>query len=357
MKIAIFHDYFGAIGGGEKTTVNLAEALQAKIFTTDFDILPSFAQNIPIVELKSTIKFPPLKQISASRIFASAQLQEDFDFYIFTGNWSHYAARIHRPNLWYCYTPVRAFYDLYSTFKFRQNAIVRPIFRSWVACHRRYDQKSIKNVEQVISISNNVKKRIKEFYNIDADIISPPIKTSEYSNKGFENFWLSVNRLYPEKRLEIQLDAFRMMPDENLVICGGYSKGDHASRYVKRILRDLPKNVTYLGVVDEKELISLYSKCSGLISTSLNEDFGLTPIEAMASGKPVIATNEGGYTETITKDTGILISPDKKSLCDAIFLLSDNPESYSDACMRRAQLYDFQIFKNKFKTIIERRFS
>ncbi len=79
------------------------------------------------------------------------------------------------------------------------------------------------------------------------------------------------------------------MTKEKLVIVGGYAKGDHASRYAENLLKDLPPNVRFLGEVSEGELQDLYARCRGIICTALDEDFGLTPLEAMASGKPVVS--------------------------------------------------------------------
>ncbi len=103
-----------------------------------------------------------------------------------------------------------------------------------------------------------------------------------------------MNRLYPEKRIELQIEAFRRMPEENLVVVGGFAKGDHASRYAENLIKNLPPNARFLGEVTEEELQDLYARCRGLVCTALNEDYGLTPLEAMASGKPVIAIDEGG---------------------------------------------------------------
>ena len=91
------------------------------------------------------------------------------------------------------------------------------------------------------------------------------------------------------------------MPEEKLIIVGGYFRGDHASHYAEKIGRNLPPNVTLRGEVPEEELHDLYARCRAHICTALDEDYGLTPLEAMASGKPVVAVNEGGYRETVTE--------------------------------------------------------
>jgi glycosyltransferase involved in cell wall biosynthesis len=352
MKTAIFHDYFGAIGGGEKVVITLAKLLNADIITTDLDAVDKLNTEVNVISLGHTQKIPPLKQISATGKFYSCNFSNDYDFFIFTGNWSHYAAHRHHPNMWYCYTPVRAFYDLYDTFLQRQDFITRQAFRTWVHGQMWFDQKSVRNIDQIITISKTSQKRIEKYHRRNADIIYPPVDVSKFRCEEYGDFWLSVNRLYPEKRVELQIEAFRKMPDEKLIIVGGYAKGDHAEKYAKNISNNLPHNVSILGEVSEQELIDLYARCKGFICTALDEDFGLTPVEAMASGKPVVAVNEGGFKETVTEKTGILINADLQSVIEAVKFISREPESYRDACLKQAKHFDLSIFSEKIKNVV-----
>ncbi len=350
VKIAIFHDYFGAIGGGEKVVIEMAKILDADIITTDTDAVKKIDPTVRVISLGKTIKFPPLKQISAAFRFFICDYSQQYDLFIFTGNWSHAAAHRHHPNIWYSYTPVRAFYDLYSTFLSRQNFVTRQLFRAWVHVHRFFDQRSIRHVDNIIAISGNVQSRILKYHNRHAEIICPPVDTSLYHCIEYGNFWLSVNRLYPEKRIELQIEAFRLIPEENLVIVGGYSEGDHAAMYAEKIRLNLPPNVTLRREVTGKELVDLYARCKGHICTALDEDYGLTPLEAMASGKPVVAVNEGGYRETVTDKTGLLVAPSVTSIIKAIRNVAQNPEQYRDACLMRSKEFDLTQFSGLVKT-------
>jgi len=144
------------------------------------------------------------------------------------------------------------------------------------------------------------------------------------------------------------------MPDQNLVIAGGFARGDHAERYSKRLLQDLPDNVKVLGEIEEDELVDLYARCRGLICTALYEDFGLTPLEAMASGKPVIAVDEGGFRETVTAETGRFINPDSREIIEAVRDISQDPEEFREPCLARARLFDITIFTEKMKDAVGR---
>lgn len=356
MRIAIFHDYIGAIGGGEKLVFTLARGLGADIITTDInqDSVKNMGfSDIKIISIGKTVKFPLLKQFSLSSRFALCDFSTQYDFFIFSNNWSHFAARKHKPNMWYCFSPPRVFYDLYDVFAGREPFITRQIFKIWVALHESISIKFVAHVQHFVTISRNVRNRIKKFYSREAQIVYPAIDISRYGFKKSGDFWLSVNRLYPEKRIDLQINAFRKMPGETLLIVGGHTKGDHSQRYVDRFIKDLPHNVKLLGSVHEDELIELYATCKAHITTALDEDFGLTPVEAMASGKPTLAVSEGGYLETIEDGiTGILVEPEVNAIINGVKLISNDPEKYRFDCERRARDFDIPEFINTMENII-----
>ena len=99
--------------------------------------------------------------------------------------------------------------------------------------YERVGSEFIKRVGRIITNSKTVKDRIKRYYHRDASVIYPPVDTKKYSCTEYGDFWLSVNRMYPEKRIELQIEAFSRMPDQNLVIVGGVSAGDHAALYAR----------------------------------------------------------------------------------------------------------------------------
>lgn len=358
MKVAIFHDYIGAIGGGERVMLMTARALHGDIITTDLNPealrLLGYA-DLNILSLGNTVKLPVAKQISASMMFAACDFSDEYDFFIFSGNWSHYAAKKHKPNLWYCYTPVRAFYDLKGEVLSRQsNPAVRGLASIWINCHSRFDQGSVKDLERIIAISANVQHRIGAYHGRSSSIIYPPVDTTKFHFKEYGDFWLSVNRIYPEKRIDLQFDVFRDLPDEKLIIIGGRLPGDLSGIYSRELMKRKPKNVEMLGAVSESELIDLYARCKGLICTAHDEDFGLTPIEAMASGKPVVAVAEGGFTETIINGkTGLLVDANKDQLVMAVREVSKDPGKFKEHCIRRSKDFDSSIYFNKLSSFIQ----
>jgi glycosyltransferase involved in cell wall biosynthesis len=358
MKIAIFHDYIGAIGGAEKIVFTLARELGADVITTDVDMnavkILGYA-DVNIISLGTTIKMAPFKQISACMMFALCDFSSKYDFFIFSNNWAHFAAKKHKPNLLYCQsTPVRVFYDLYDLYLHQQSFFYSLFFRIWVMLHRRMYEHYMDHVCSIIANSTSIQERVKKYLKRTSKVIYPPIHISEFSFEEYGDFWLSVNRLYPEKRIELQIEAFRQLPDEKLLIVGGYAQADSSSTYAANIMKDLPGNVKVIGNVSENELRDLYARCKAFIITSRDEPFGMAPVEAMASGKPVLAVKEGGCLETVVDGiTGLLVKPNIIELQNAINIISGEPFKYKENCIEQARKFDESVFLDKMKKEID----
>lgn len=352
MRVAIFHDYFGAIGGGENVVLMMADALDADIITTDTDAVNRIKGHRNVLSIGNTVKIAPFKQVSAAARFAACDFSDDYDFFIFSGNWAHYAAGKHHPNLWYCHILIGAMDDENIRFCDHSGRFARGFYRCGSSLHRSLDRRSMANVDRILANSRNTRAQIARYYGRDADILYPAIDVSRYVHREAEDYWLSVNRLYPEKRIELQIDAFRRMPEERLVVVGGHAAADHSSPYIRWLERDLPENVTILGEVPFDELVDLYSRSKGLICTSFNEPFGITPLEAMASGKPVVAVKSGGFLETVNEETGRLVEPDLADIVQAIREIAKEPEIYRLPCLERAQLFDVSVFQERLRQVV-----
>ncbi len=356
MKIAVFYDYLQTVGGGERVALTLAKRLGADIVTTEFDPqLPARAgfEGVRVIPLGPLRPGPPWKQIHASWRFLHASCP-GYDFYVFAGNWAQFAVRHHRPNLYYCLTPTRMFYDQREATLARQPRSRRLLGSVWIRGHAAMDRRAVRRCDRIVAISENIRERVRRTYGRDADVIYPPVQTSRLQFREIGDFWLSVSRLYPEKRVELQLEAFRQLPGEKLVIVGGYSKGDLAERYAATL--HPPPNVTLLGEIPDAELADLYARCRGFVTTAIDEDFGITPVEAMAAGKAVLATNEGGYRETVVHGkTGYLLPPSAEAFAGTIRQLDDVAlGSMREACVARAREFDEDVFVTKMKATIER---
>ncbi len=358
MRVAIFHDYFSFIGGGEKLVLTLARHLGADIITTSLNrelVSKLGFDDVNIISLGPLIGIEPLKQIQATMKFASCDFRDKYDFFIFSGNWAHHASRKHHPNLYYCHAHVRVFYDMKEeTIRSLRSPLSRMAARAGIAVYGHIDRWSLGHVECIVSNSGSVARRLKKYLGRESLIVYPPADTSRFKYKGDDGFWLSVNRLFPEKRIEIQLEAFAKMPGERLLIIGDSDNGEYSGAYAREIKSRLPPNVTLLSDVPEAELIGYYGSCRGFISTSMDEPFGMTAVEAMASGKPVIAPKEGGYVESVVDGkTGMLIDCTPDELVKAVRLVSGSPEAYREACVSQAKKFDVTIFLSRMVSLVK----
>ena len=137
------------------------------------------------------------------------------------------------------------------------------------------------------------------------------------------------------------------MPDKKLKIAGRIYPSYEA------LVKSAPPNVEFLGTVTDNDLTSLYGNCRGFLTTAIDEDYGLTPLEAMACGKPVVAAKEGGYLETVVDEhTGLLVAPDPFSIREAVCFIDKNPEFYAEASRLQAARFDYKLFKEQLSTYV-----
>ncbi len=355
MRIAVLHDHLDFIGGGERVALALAGGLDADLYVTDLDAtLPARAgmADVRAFEIAKVPRRPPLRQERQMRAFEAASIP-DYDLYVVSGNWAVFAAPRHRPNLWYCHTPVRVFYDLREPFLAALPWTSRWAARRWIESRRRRYEAAVAGVDRIVANSQNVAGRLVRYLSRESTIVHPPVDVERYRCERIGDFWLSVNRLSHEKRIDLQVDVFRRLPHERLVVAGGAAPGPRLDRVI-RTLR-APSNVQFLGEIDDTRLRELYATCRGLIATASDEDFGLAPVEAMASGKAVVAVDEGGYRETVVPGTtGWLVPPDAASLARAISDADPTRlDSMREACLTRARSFDRSVFVAGIRALIE----
>ncbi len=348
------------IGGAEMVTLSLAEHLNADVYScvANQENIKKMGFSVKVKTISPIPLKPPLRQQMAAHNFKKLKLKDKYDFYIIAGDWAITGAVHNKPNLWYVHAPKRELWDLYE---YTREHLVpdgkhiknfnRYVFDVWVRYNRWVDKKYIKHIEQLACNSKTVQARIKKYLKRDAVVIYPPTDTRKFAYKTTGDYWLSVNRTIKTKRIELQTGAFKQLPDEKLIIVATYEDAEHFLEYRKTITDTKPDNVTLVSHVSFDELTDLYANCKGFITTAKDEDFGLTAVEAMASGKPVIAPNEGGYSETIVHGkTGLLIDAiSVEKIVDAIKEINRNPAAYKDACIKRAQLFDTRVFIEAIK--------
>ena len=341
-KVAFIHDWYSKryFGGAEKAA-EILYGLITKIHSNpdlfalfedlssnrnswiyNKKINTSFVQNLPFSARFLQYYFP---------LFPLAIEQLDLSGYDLIISSSHLAAKgvITSPDqlhISYVHTPMRYAWDqmnLYVQNSKLSKAGFSPLIRLILHFMRYWDQLSSTRIDFIASNSNFTSRRIKKYWGRDSKVIFPPVMTSNYSFKqNRANFYLSVCRLVPNKRVDILIKAFNKLQLPLLII------GDGPEKF--NLLKLANKNVKVLGFLDDQAVKNLMETCRAFVYAG-TEDFGIAPVEAMAAGAPVIGFNYAGLKDTINCitsnskiPTGILFRKQNvQSLCDAVTWFED----------------------------------
>jgi glycosyltransferase involved in cell wall biosynthesis len=201
------------------------------------------------------------------------------------------------PHVCYCHSPPRYLWEMEDEYADRNaelNPATRWLFRKVVPHVREFDRRAARNVTAFIANSAFVKERIRRCYGCDSTVVHPPVDTGLFAPSGRppEDFYLAVSQLVPYKRIDLLVEAFRRLPHRLVVI------GDGPER--EKLERSAPDNVRFAGPQPLRALQESYAACRAFLFPGI-EDFGITPLEAMASGRPVIAYGAGGALETVAE--------------------------------------------------------
>jgi len=361
MKVAVCHDRLMERSGGERVAITLARMFDADLYVTRYSPENTFeaAKKLKVIEISPSME-PPISQLytliwmNDSIKFSKLRRLSDYDLLITSGQLAHFASIQNQKNIWYCHTPNRALYDLRNEVRERLGFFWKPWFELWAKFWKSFDQKSVRCINKIVVNSKNVQRRVQKFYERCSTVVYPPVNIKKFHFKPAENYWLSVQRVEPEKRIEIQLKAFEKLRNEKLILVG---PGKYKKSYIQKIsrwIKNMP-NVTWKTSVSEKKLIDLYARCKGVIQTAIDEDFGLVTIESMASGKPCIAVAEGGFKETIIHGkTGLLL---KKPYVENLIKTIKNFDKYTfnpKTCINRAMKFSEEEFIKKMKSIAKK---
>jgi glycosyltransferase involved in cell wall biosynthesis len=256
----------------------------------------------------------------------------------------------------YCFTPMRYVWDRYQDyFGPRASTLTRLVMPPLAAWLRRWDQRTAARVHHFVAISRFVAERIERAYRRQAEVIYPPVDVSRFrTDETPEDFFLVVSALTPYKRTDLAVEAANRLARPLRVVGTGPEE---------RPLRALAgPTVEFLGWRDDVEVADLYARCRALIFPAV-EDFGIVPLEAMASGRPVIALGQGGALESVVPPggaepaTGLFFARQTvDDLSAAIRQLDEDPGRFEPkACRRHAELFDRAIFTERIRSYLDAR--
>lgn len=355
-SVAIAHDYFGIRGGGERLVLTIANDLNARLVSGyrskdsyDDELFPS---DTITLDPPLFLRRPALRTMALAMQFtASRRLLRPFDVRLFSGVSAPFAAETGTGarNIYYCHTPPRFLYDQRQHFSARIER--SPLGRLAVNWFQRGYEASIGRMDVIVANSQTVRERIKLYLGRDAEVVYPPCDLSAFTWQGQGGYYLSTARLSPLKRVDRIVEAFRHMPDRKLVVA---SSGEELDTL--RALAGDATNITFLGWVSEEKLRQLVGEAIATIYVPVEEDFGMSPVESMAAGKPVIGVAEGGLRETIVDgDTGILLLPDftSENIVAAVEILTPaRALTMREACEARASLFSQERFLSGLRQIL-----
>lgn len=298
LDVAVAHWHVRSWGGAEYLATWLAESLDVDQVYTLGGPEPADANpygDVQFVDVTPSLSTPRLRRLQrrASRVFEYAQW-EDVDWREFgnpdvlvTSGATTRAVITPDDTLHvnYCHSPPRWFYDLYHD---RKGTLAGVLARPLVRYLRTRDATIDPRVDHYLVNSPIIERRLWKYYKRDAEVLYPPVDLEAYHDAGDDGFYLHLGRLDEEKGVPAVVDAFAGT-EHLLVLAGGM--GDVSDAVVDRI--DRASNVDYRGFVSEDEKFDLLSRCRAVVFNGRNEDFGIVPIEANASGKAVLARNEG----------------------------------------------------------------
>lgn len=359
MKIALVHDFYITHGGGEAVLKEFAKIWpDAPIYMIAHDpavtenhlpnrkIISSFLQNWPGMPkiYKWLLPFMP-------KAIESFNLQ---DFDVVLSDSSAYAKGVitapSTTHICYLHTPTRYLWSDRETYLKSAPIprLLRPLLPLLIKYLQRWDLKASKRPDVIIANSQFIAKRTKQYYHRIVDkVVFPPVDCSRfYIADKLSDYWLVVARQEPYKRTDLAIMAANQLGFKLKVVGAGTK--------LKSLTQLAGPTVEFVGRVSDSELSKLYAEAIGFIFPPL-EDAGITPLEAMASGRPVIAYGQGGALESVVPGvTGEFFA--EQTLDSLVKVLSQfRPEAYNSQMIRKhAEQFDSKLFRQQIKLLVEK---
>lgn len=356
-RVLVLHDYFAIRGGGEQLALALCAGLNADLCTA-YWTPESFDRpndlKIHVLSCKAPQKnfqFYLLKKWFTNR----TDFMSDYEIFIYSGQHSLFARDKHRPgtHILYCHTPPRYAYDQLIFFRKKISWVKRWLFDVTVIYIDWVYRSILKKMDGIVTNSKNIQTRLKKYVGFDSTVLYPPINTTHFQWLDQQDYYLSFARLDQLKRVHLIVEAFQQMPEKRLVVVSGGPE----EKKIRAMARNYP-NIQILGWQSNAAMAEWIGKCIATLYIPIDEDFGMSAVESMAAGKPVIGSKEGGLLETIQdQSTGLLINspPSVPELIHAVKILTpEKALTMRDSCERWADNFSTEHFIAGMRSFIEK---
>lgn len=358
MKIALVHDHLNQLGGAERVLRALCDLYdKAPVYTLIYDanatqhvfdgvkMHESFITRFPFARRKFRWYLPMMVPATESYDLSGYDVVLSDSSALAKGVLTG-PKTLH---ICYCHTPTRYLWSDHNEIidKLERNWFVGRVSQLYRSYLRQWDRLAADRVDRFIANSGFVAHRIKKYYKHDSVVINPPVETSRFSiSPEIGDYFLIVSRLRPYKKVDIAVQAFNKL-NLPLYIIG---EGEEEER-----LRAMANpNIKFLGFVPDEKVKEYLSHCRAFIHPQ-EEDFGITPVEAMASGRPVIAYGAGGALETVVPGTtGVLFDEQSwEALADTVIHFKQN-QFDPQTIRKHAEKFDTEAFKGQVREFVDR---
>jgi len=357
-KGIVLYDFLLVRGGAERLTLTLLRDLPGVDLCVGFRDPHAFSEHdiagINTIDLDADTLLPVWRSLKVMQAFArQTRFLDGYDWALFSGTNAPLAVHNHPSgkNYYYCHTLPRFVYDLKDYYLQRYPLVLRPALLALIAyVQPRYEQ-AIARMDTLIANSENVRNRLRYYLGRDAVVINPPCEVDYFQWQGQGDYYLSTARLESFKRVDVLVEAFKRMPDQRLIVTSGGSQFSTLRR-----LAAGAHNITFTGWLNDAGLRQLIGNAIATLYVAKDEDFGMSPVESMAAGKPVIGVAEGGLLETVLNgETGLLL-PSALTAQDVIeavrTLNAPRALTMRGACERHARRFSREIFLEKMRAIL-----
>lgn len=360
MKLALVHDWLNQRGGAEDVLETLVDLYpDAPIYTSLYapDIMPESYQAWPIIALWTDL-LPGIHQhhqpyLPAYPLAWHSLDLSDYDVVLSNKSGFCHGLR-HGPqtlHICYCLAPTRYVWQLDSYIAREGLGLpAQMVLRPLMTVLRRWDHAAAQRVNHFIAISTAIQERIKRYYQRDSIIIYPPVETTRFEpSSQVDDYFLILSRLIPYKRIDLAVQAATRL--------GLPLKIGGKGRDLERLQEMAGPTVEFLGYVPDEDVPELMARCKAFLFPGL-EDFGITPVQAQAAGRPVIAYRGGGALDTVIPGkTGVLFDEmTVDSLTTALELFDAG--AYDPAVLRaHAEQFDTQVFNRQISEYVERAYA